>query len=172
MSDYSRIRTPFVGMSHEDVQNMFIYDNGDLRWKTDRARGKIKAGSIAGSKTSRGYLRLTIGYKEYPIHKVVFFIHHGYCPDVIDHINGNPLDNRIENLRESNPQTNQYNRKKGKNNTSGCKNVSWHAKKLTWQIHIRHNKKVKCWYVKDFELAELIAYEARDLYHGSFANHV
>lgn len=152
--------------------SLFGYKDGNLLWKKDRARGKIKAGSVAGSVSSRGYLRVMVDYKEYPLHRIVFLLHHGYFPAVVDHINGNTLDNRIENLREATDQTNQYNRKRGKNNSSGCKNVSWNKKNNVWQIHIRCNKKVKSWYVKDFELAELVANEARALYHGDFANHV
>ena len=175
MSDYSRLRTPFTGMSFptlEHLNSLFKYTKDGLFWKTDRARGKIKAGNLVGSITSSGYKRVMIDYKEYPLHRIVYFMHHGYIPKMIDHINGNALDNNIENLRDATAQTNQYNRKRGSNNTSGCKNVSWHDKKQVWQVHIGHNKKVKCWYVKDFELAEFIAQEARSLYHGSFANHV
>lgn len=171
MSDYQRIRTPFLGISQIDVANLFEYKDGTLIWKINRSKGKVKAGDVAGGITSKGYLRVMINYKEYPLHRIVFLLHHGYFPQVVDHINGNPLDNRIENLRDATNQTNQYNRKCGANNTSGCKNVSWNQKKNVWQVHLRHNKKVKSWYVKDFELAELIAHEARALYHGSFANH-
>ena len=175
MSDYTRLRTPFLNMSFpslEYLNTLFTYTENDLFWKIDRARGKIKAGDLVGSITSSGYKRVMINYKEYPLHRIVFFMHYGYVPKIIDHINGNPLDNNIKNLRDANAQTNQYNRKRGINNTSGCKNVSWHEKNQVWQVHVRCNKKVKYWYVKDFELAEFIAQEARSLYHGSFANHV
>jgi hypothetical protein len=171
MSDYSRLRTPFTSISQTDVKNLFEYKDGILFWKSDRARGKIKAGSVAGNITSMGYARVMINYKEYQLHRIIFLLHHGYFPNVIDHINNNTLDNRIENLREATDQTNQYNRRRGKNNSSGCKNVSWNKANNVWQVHVRWNKKVKSWYVKDFELAELIAHEARDLYHGRFANH-
>lgn len=151
------------------LNSLFKYTNGGLFWKIDRA--KIKSGDAAGNITSKGYKRVMIDYKEYFLHRIVYFMHHGYDPEIIDHINGNPLDNSIENLRAATAQTNQYNRKLSLNNKSGCKNVSWNKTKQTWQVHLRHDKKVKSWYVKDFELAEFIAQEARSLYHGSFANH-
>ena len=114
--------------NQEYLHTLFDYKDGNLISKIDRARGKIKKGDIVGSVTTSGYKRVTIDYKEYPLHRIVFFMHYGYVPEIIDHINGNPLDNKIENLRDATLQTNQYNRKKGINNKSGCKNVSWHKK--------------------------------------------
>jgi len=159
-------------MSQQEIKEIFDYKDGFLYWKIDKANKKIKAGSVAGSKTSKGYFRLTLNYQEIPVHKIIYLWNKGFVPNVIDHIDGDKLNNKIENLRSANLQTNQYNRKKGKNNSSGCKNVFWNAKGKYWQVHIRENKKVHSWYVKDFELAELIATEARNKYHKEFANHV
>ena len=159
-------------LTQEYVKTLFDYKDGVFVHKTEKARGKIKVGDKVGSLTSDGYYRVMIDYKEYRLHKIIFLWHHGYMPKNIDHINRNTLDNRIENLRESNSITNAYNRRKPKSNTSGCKNVSWSKKYNQWQIHIRANKKTHCYYAKDFELAELIAIEARNLLHGKFACHV
>jgi hypothetical protein len=161
MSDYSQ----------EYLHTLFDYKDGNLFWKQNRAKGKIKVGQEVGNISTRGYKRVMIEYKEIAVHRLIFLMHHGYMPNVIDHVNGNPLDNRIENLREATHQTNQYNKKIGRNNSSGCKNVSWNKKSHNWQVHIRQNKKVYCWYVKDFELAELIACEARSKFHKEFARH-
>jgi hypothetical protein len=158
-------------ITEQQVKSLFDYKDGRLVWKNNRANGKIKAGSKAGTLNSHGYGKIIINKKEYLIHRIVFFFHYGYMPKIIDHIDGNPLNNSIENLREATDLTNQYNRKKGVNNTSGCKNVSWNAKGKTWQVHVGHNKKVFCCYVKDFELAEFVAQEARAKFHGEFLNH-
>ena len=42
-------------------------------------------------------------------HRAVWAVVHGYFPKVIDHINGNPYDNRIENLREVSTSENNKN---------------------------------------------------------------
>lgn len=158
-------------VTQQQVQSLFDYKDGKLFWKENRARGKVKAGNEAGCLSTRGYHRLMIEYKEYSTHRIIFLHQHGYLPKIVDHIDGNTLNNHIENLRESDSQSNQYNRRKSVNNSSGCKNVSWNEKSQKWQVHVKHNKKVHAWYVKDFELAELVAQEARNKFHGAFVNH-
>ena len=67
----------------------------------------------------------------------------------IDHINGNPLDNRKENLRTCTNQQNQMNRGKQNNNKSGYKGVRYMKKRKgminehfkPWVAQIKHNQK-------------------------------
>ena len=158
-------------LTQQHVQSLFEYKDGQLFWKEKHSRGRVNAGDKAGCLTSRGYHRVMIEYKEYPSHRIIYLYHHGFMPKVVDHIDGNPLNNNIDNLRAADYQTNQYNRKRSSNNTSGCKNVSWNSASKRWQIHIKHNKKVKCWYVDNLELAELVAQEARSKFHGEYVNH-
>ena len=157
-------------LTKEMLHNLFEYRDGHIYYKV--SKGRCKDGSKAGTYRphDKAY-QVIINGKHYLTHRIVFMMQNGYLPEFVDHIDGNPLNNNIENLREATAQTNQYNRKLSKNNTSGCKNVSWHKKQQKWQVHVRHNKKVHCWYVEDFELAELVAYEAREKYHGDFVNH-
>ena len=99
-------------------------------------------------------------------------MHHGYLPDYIDHIDGNTLNNKIENLRECTLEQNSWNSKISKANTSNFKNVNWHKKSNKWRITLSVNKKARhfgTYY--DIEVAKFVAEIMRYKYHGKFANH-
>lgn len=55
---------------------------------------------------------------------------------VVDHINHNSLDNRIENLRVCTMGENSQNRRLYKNSKSGYKGVKWHAKNGYWVAQV------------------------------------
>ena len=60
----------------------------------------------------------------------------------IDHINGNTLDNRKENLRICTNQQNGFNKKNPlKNNKLGIKGVCWHKKIKKFMASIKINDK-------------------------------
>lgn len=56
-------------------------------------------------------------------HRICYFIHHGWIPECIDHINGDVSDNRIVNLRASDFKTNTWNRAPNKGTITGYKGV-------------------------------------------------
>jgi hypothetical protein len=158
-------------ITQEQLKALFDYKDGFLVRKTNVANTKI--GDVVGTKNARdGYSRVCVNYKDYLTHRLIFLWHYGYLPKNIDHINLNRSDNNIENLREATNSQNTYNQCKSPRNTSGCKNVSWCKKTNKWLVRIAYNnRKIKQWQIDDFELAELVAYEAREKYHGKFANH-
>lgn len=161
-------------ITQEEVKNLLEYCEGKLFWKT-RGYGNapIKAGSIAGSICSRGYIRIKLKNKNYLAHRLIFLIHHGYMPDFVDHVDGDKSNNNIENLREANRATNGWNRKPYANNKTGIKNIKLSKNSKSWLVNINVNKqRIYCGSFDDLELADLVAQEARDLYHGRFARHV
>jgi len=81
-------------------------------------------------------LNIVLGYSQchlskdgkttvYKIHRLVaiHFIHNPEDHQYVDHIDGNTQNNNVSNLRWVNKSQNEYNSKKGKNNTSGVKGV-------------------------------------------------
>jgi len=118
------------------------------------------------------YRRTRINGKLMSLHRVIFFNHYGWCPDEVDHIDGNRYNNDISNLRPATREENTQNAKLRKDNVIGIKGISWHKASKKWRVQVRAYKSVVCdEYVNDLELAELIAVEARDKYHKEFARH-
>jgi hypothetical protein len=162
-------------ITQAELQERFEYRNGTLFRK--KAVHKYPAGSAVGSIVTGGvarpdkkYLQTKIQGKCYAVHRLIFMYHNGYCPDQLDHINRDSLDNRIENLRPATSSQNMMNRKLFSNSKSGYSGVSWHKASGKWFVYVDSNKRRRnIGYFEDLELAALVASEARDKYHGSFA---
>ena len=108
--------------SQHRLKELFDYQDGCLFWK-NTAGSKALKGSAVGWIEKNGYMATNVDKKRYRIHRIIFMYHYGWCPDVIDHIDGNRANNRIENLRASSWQKNQFNKKTSKNNKLGLKGV-------------------------------------------------
>lgn len=108
-----------------------------LRWMV-RPSPHIYPGDVAGTCT-QGYWRVHYKRKGYSAHRIVWQLHHGsILPSVeIDHIDGNPSNNLISNLRVACRSTNLFNRGKMPSNTSGYKGVSWNKLAKKWYATIR-----------------------------------
>ena len=153
------------------LNEMFDYKNGNLFWKSAPHRRSdligTKAGSFDGQKE-----QVIIQGKHYKTHRLVFLMFHGYLPVEIDHIDGNGLNNCIENLREANRSEQNCNTKLRKTSKTGIKGVSWDSNRKKWTVVVnKNNKTVYRNRFDDVELAELVAIEARNKYHGLFARH-
>jgi hypothetical protein len=161
-------------LSQEYLNEIFEYKDGELFYKKKYARN-IKIGKKAGSNHDNGYKRIAIHNKKYYLHRIVFLMFNGYLPKEVDHKKQEPIaNNKIENLRPASRNTNSQNRRIGKNNTSGIKNVFWDKGKGVgkWRVGIKVNGKTKYFgSFDDIELAELVAIEARNKYHGEYARH-
>ena len=159
-------------ITQEKLKEIFDYnpDTGIFTWKSSRS--KIKAGDIAGHINKIGYVRLSINNKKYLAHRLAWLYVYGNIPKYIDHINKITTDNRICNIRKATHSENMCNRKIHFNNKSGIRNVVFCKKNKKWRVKIAINKKtIHIGYFDDLEFADLAAKEARDKYHGTFANH-
>lgn len=98
---------------------------------------RVKVGDMAGSLKKDGYLTITIKTDAYLAHRLAWLYIYGYFPEYgIDHINRNPSDNRIINLREVSQTCNTRNCGNRKHNTSGVKGVGWHKQSKKWRARI------------------------------------
>ncbi|WP_341266210.1 HNH endonuclease [Morganella morganii] len=152
--------------------DVFSYVNGDLVWNI-RASQRVKVGGIAGWEGGDG--RISVEYKgvSYLAHRIIWELHYGEIPEgmVIDHINHNPKDNRIENLRLVSFAQNARNRKLPTNNTSGVIGVSWNKFRGKWRVQINANgKKKHVGLFDDLNDAILARKKANDE-HGYHENH-
>jgi hypothetical protein len=126
--------------SSEELQKSFEYKDGHL-YKNGRKTGHAVRRKIDG----RQYM--FVSYypwgKSYPAHRLIW-VWHGYSlkeDELIDHIDGNSINNRIENLRACTNKQNQENKKScySTNKTSGHLGVRWHKGTNKWVAYIHHN---------------------------------
>ena len=80
------------------LHELFDYKDGQLLNKTKR-RSQVEIGAPAGHKTVRGYVNIRVDGKMYKAHRLIYLYHHGVMPDMVDHIDCDRANNRIENLR-------------------------------------------------------------------------
>lgn len=152
-----------------------LFDYRDCELYRKGSKGGVKIGSQAGTLRSDGYRAIQINGKIYQEHRLIFLYHHGYSPEFLDHIDGNPLNNSINNLREATNQENGMNRKKnksinGKPTSSIYKGVTRakHAKKWTAQIQIDGKSKYLGSFISEIEAAKAYNRAAIKLF-GEFA---
>ena len=87
--------------SSNEIQSKVFYREGDLYWRTPL--GRAVAGQRIGTRTRNGYLivnwPLPTGRRKLLVHRLTWLMFNNTLPPLIDHINRNKEDNRIENLR-------------------------------------------------------------------------
>lgn len=136
-------------MNQNYLKQVLDYDpeSGSFIWK-HRDDGPIGfnarwAGKKAGSINSQGRLMVSIDEKLHAAHRLAWLYMKGGFPEGhIDHINGDPLDNRIENLRLVTASENMQNMRRPKsNNQSGYLGVSFDKRYDKYEARITTNGK-------------------------------
>jgi hypothetical protein len=93
-------------LSQEDLNSIkasVTYDpkTGKLFWKPGKRKTTFQLNDEAGWTRPDKYCHVCINYRAYQVHRVAWFLYHGEWPaKVIDHIDGNPSNNKIDNLRQ------------------------------------------------------------------------
>lgn len=118
-------------ITHDQLVSILRYDpeTGNFYWINPRVTQRRWIGKVAGSTRctvgrSGRSIKIMLLRKSYTAHRLAwFYVHREWPKAMIDHINGNPFDNRIVNLREATASQNQFNRKVQKTNRLGIKGV-------------------------------------------------
>jgi hypothetical protein len=153
------------------VKELFYYVDGILHNKVTRGSAKINA--PAGCVNSFGRHQICVYGGLYKTHRLIFLLHNGWLPKYIDHIDGNPLNNKIENLRPATHSENMWNVGVKSNNSSGEKGITWVGSRKRFVAYtFKNGKKIYASpaYHKQFETAVLAVRELRKSIHGEFLN--
>lgn len=160
--------------SAERLRELFSYDSetGDLVWKIIPCNfRRAKPGDIAGRIGPKGYRIIGVDRSYYYAHRLIWKIITDCDPvDQIDHIDGNRLNNKFENLREAANGPNLCNAKLRKDNKSGFKGVCWEHTHKAWKAYISHNgKQFKLGRFKHLSAAVEAVRRERERLHGEYA---
>lgn len=160
----------------ERVMELLSYDpsTGEFRWKV-RTSNRAKPGQTAGAvstHSSKKYRRIMVDGKLYFAHRLAWLISYGQFPDRnIDHVDGNGLNNRLDNLRIATPSENCKNQRRRPDNTSGITGVSWYRAGQKWHARIAVNRRtIHLGYFSTKEEA-VAARKAAEVRYGFHANH-
>ena len=126
-----------VALSKEECSRYFKY-SPECSSRLERIAGKWNGFYHNGIIGPAGYLyhykNLNIYYwkvkfnnKSIAVHRIIWTLFNGDAPDgfIIDHIDGDSTNNRIENLRCITQAENCRNKNKSSNNTSGATGITW-----------------------------------------------
>jgi hypothetical protein len=144
----------------------FLYNEGELVRKYKK-NGTTKVGWVNNS----GYIQFEFNSKNYMLHRVIYEMRFGKIPEnmQIDHIDLNPLNNKLENLRLCNQYQNRQNSRLNKNNTTGFRGV---VKTPNGNFQARFTENGKKLYLGLFNTAEeafnCVEKRRKELY-GEFA---
>jgi hypothetical protein len=162
-------------ITQERLKELFHYnpDTGVFTWKASWK--KVEAGTEAGSTFQHGrtrYSRIGMDGAHYLAHRLAWLYVHGSFPEgQTDHIDGDGLNNRIDNLRDVSHRENQKNRRLNCNNKSGFTGVHFDKSAGKWSARIctEHGSKFLGLF-KDIEGA-VEARRAAAVEHGYHENH-
>lgn len=135
-------------------------DSG-LIWNTRPSpRSKRRAGDAAGTlDKATGYFKVTVDGKQYGAHRIVFFLHNGYMPKLVDHRDRNRMNNEPDNLQDADHSLNGHNR-------TGAKGYTAHSSGVGYTVMVRRGLERRNKYVKTVEEAEHYVHKYRVELYG------
>ncbi len=130
-------------LTADRVRELLSYDLGSGEFKWIKPRSGVSLKKPAGTVNRNGYLDIRIDRKIYAAHRLAWLYVNGeWPPGMLDHINGNRMDNRILNLRSVSNTVNQQNQRHARaDNKVGLLGVNFEKGSGKYKAQIRHNGK-------------------------------
>lgn len=159
-------------MTQEILKQHLTYDSSTGKFYYVKTKSGISDLTKEAGTIDNGYIRITINRKTYRAHHLAWLYVYGELPvGIMDHINHNRSDNRIENLRLTDHVGNSRNFSKMSTNKSGVTGVHWDKRRNKWEAQISINSTNKMLgRFDDFNDACTARYNAEILY-GYHQNH-
>lgn len=150
-----------MDLSHKETERALLWFRENLYLKNDvliwgesvgttRRRSTAYLNKPAGTVSPRGYIQVRMGKDKFMAHRIIWAMHHNSWPSgVIDHINGDKLDNRLCNLRDTDQLHN-------------CKNASKYnrGQNLPTGVHLDKSGRYRA----------QIQIDGKKMYLGAFGN--
>ena len=137
-----RKRKAWPELTPEILRLVVDYDPETGLFTAAKTKRSLKHGRVMGWSDNLGYIHIRAKYKLYLAHRLAWLWVYGEWPSRnLDHINGNPSDNRICNLRLCSQSQNLGNSKIQRINSSIRKGVSWDKNRKLFRSYITVNKK-------------------------------
>ena len=131
-----------IVITQERLKQVLHYEPSTGVFTRLTSAGPTKAGDIAGSPHSMGYLHVYVDGRQYLCHRLAHLYMTGSHPqENMDHINHVRNDNRWVNLRIANPHVNSRNRRLQARNKSGVPGVTWKPRDKRWYAVVNDNGK-------------------------------
>lgn len=152
MSGYTGSYNPEFVLTQEYLHEAIDYnpETGDFVWKVrpehhfkrsnqHKSWNNRYSGTVAGKVDNNGYLNIKVNYQLHRAHRLAWFYIKGFWPDFLDHKDGDKLNNRFDNFRNTTRTINNQNACKRKDNSSGVTGVHWDKSKNSWTAAISVN---------------------------------
>lgn len=124
-------------LTQKELKELFDYHpDGYLIWKPRKGNNQFnKAFANTRAGTSGDYPKIEIYGISYGAHRLIYAWHTGEWPEIVDHVDKNPRNAKIGNLRAATSSQNSCNQKVRVDNFLGIKNISQRPNG-TYQVRI------------------------------------
>lgn len=158
----------------EIERGLWFEEETGLPYSSKRSNGSTKGVTFDNplkrlTGQNKGYLTVRLEGKQQYWHRILWVYFNGPIPvgKEVDHLDNNPLNNRLDNLQLLNHSDNTRYQKMHNTNTSGLPGVSWFKSKKKWNAQIAVNcKRIYLGSYDDINEAYYVYYHAKILHHG------